>query len=172
MKEDRAGRADTRPAQSFSPETVFAPCQRRKHHLLSSSSICLWAVSQTRLWLSDLWPAQARSRRRPQLLPAHTHQRAGSETKGYLRPQRRTPVRRDVSWGLIAIEPKRSGVRRGDQLTAQIALGQTSRSALAASFISSFPPCLRGVGATRSRSWCKRFCRGGAAGCRRSEGAR
>ena len=31
-------------------------------------------------------PAQARSRRRPQLLPAHTRQRAGSGTMGYLRP--------------------------------------------------------------------------------------
>jgi hypothetical protein len=39
MAEDRAGRADTRPAQRFGPETVFAPCQRREHHLLSSSSI-------------------------------------------------------------------------------------------------------------------------------------
>ena len=39
IAEDRARGADTRPAQSFSPETVFAPCQRRKHHHLSSSSI-------------------------------------------------------------------------------------------------------------------------------------
>jgi hypothetical protein len=35
-------------------------------------------------WLSDLWPAQAHSRRRPQLLPAHTRPRVGSGTRGHL----------------------------------------------------------------------------------------
>jgi hypothetical protein len=57
IAEDRAGRADTRPAQSFSPETVFAPCQRREHHPLSSSSI--------RGFLTSDLPAKVRSLRKP-----------------------------------------------------------------------------------------------------------
>ena len=57
IAEDRAGRADTRPAQSFGPETVFAPCQRREHHLFSSSSI--------RGFLTSGLPAKVQSLRKP-----------------------------------------------------------------------------------------------------------
>ena len=40
MKEDKRGALTPAPlAHGISPRTVFAPCQRRKHHLLPSSSI-------------------------------------------------------------------------------------------------------------------------------------
>jgi len=70
MKYDRARRTDTRPAQSFGPETVFAPCQRREHHLLSDFSI--------RGFLTSDLPTKVRRLLKPNLLPAHTRRRAGS----------------------------------------------------------------------------------------------